>query len=1444
VKISILVIIAFFETTLAFSQTLVPNFTANITSGCGPLTVTFTDQSTGNPVRWNWEFSNGTLSNVQNPTVTFATPGTYSVKLVVQNANEIAQVEKIDYIIVQPAPTADFSASLILGCVPSFVNFTDLSSTPVGSITSWEWDFGDGGTSTQQNPGHAYNNIGFYTVTLTVTNSTGCKNTVSKGNYIRILGGVNTDFTYSQTLQCTPPITVNFQNQSSGPGNITYSWNFGNGQTSSLPNPVTTYNSAGTYTIQLNAQSDLGCNGSIQKTITITSTNTDFTGPTNICLNQPVTFQNNSSSQPLSSSWSFGDGTVSAQINPVKTFLTAGTFNVTLVNQYANCIDSATKTVTVNNKPVVNFIASDSTSCLAPFTVQFTDLTAGATSWQWDFGDGNTSSQQNPSHQYSNFGNYTVSLTATTLSGCTNTLIKTTYIKVQPISISLNAPRGGCIPFTYTPQATIQTLDPIVSYLWDLGEPGATFTVANPPPYTYTSAGAFTISLTVTTVTGCTKTVTVPGGVLTGAPPLVNFLASPLNVCASDTISFTDLSITTPGALIGWQWDFGDGTTAALQNPQHVFTDTGAITVTLIVSNNRCEDSLKQVLQVKPPVALFNYKVNCNTGQVTFKDSSLVNPALIPLTYLWQMGDPANTQFTVQNPPPFLYPGPGTYNVSLTVTNGPCSYTTTKPVTIANEPADFSISKNPVCKNELFTLSAINSNANNIAGYTWRLNGALQGNFTRSMTIYIGAPGTYDVTLQITDINGCITTKTVPNYITVNGPTADFAASAPGACLNKTITFNDLSTPVGGIVSWNFNFGDGIQQTFTSPPFTHTYSQLGGFAVSLTVTDNAGCTDTYSLPLNLLVTNPAAGFKADTFYCPGAALQFTDSSSGAALTYLWDFGDGNTSTLSNPRHAYPSGDADYTVKLKIKDISGCEDSVSKLNYIKIRSPKAAFGIKDTTTICPPLRTSFTFLGNDYQSFYWDFGDGGQSTLLNPSYFYSNYGTFTPTLYLQGPGGCRDSAKSQVVIHNPTTSQIIEGPVTTACNSLNVNFNLILPPGYKFLFYFGDGQLDSSGSTSFSHFYSRPGFNYPALVIYDTASGCAAAVYGANINVLGAIPLFGMNKDVFCDTASVVFTNFTTKNDPIISTAWNFGDGNTSTAQDPTHNFSNPGTYLVQLNVTTQNNCSSTYTDTVFVYRTPVPSIVGKDTVCLNAAESYNGVLATPDTLTKWQWTFNNGQTSSQQNNTITYNSIGNQTIQLIAGNKLGCSNTTTKTIYVSPPPTAAPAQDPFTIFSGGGTNLLMNYTGNISSYIWSPNNNTSCADCPTPFANPQFTTTYKVSIQDIYGCRGFGDARVVVLCNKQNFFIPNTFSPNGDGQNEIFYPRGTGLFRIKSMIIFDRLGEVVFERKDFAPNDPAAGWTGLFKGKKASADVYVYMIEILCDNNTVIPVKGNVTLLR
>ena len=1426
----------------------VANFKANVVSGCAPLTVNFTDLSTGSPTEWNWEFSNGTLSSAQNPVVSFSTPGTYSAKLVVRNANGIDQIEKINYITVFASPTPNFVADITLGCIPVRVNFTDMSIPNVGTIVSWDWDFGDGATSNAQNPSHTYANTGFYTVTLKVASSTGCTRTISRARYIRVVDGVETNFDFTLSRSCKPPYSVTFQNQSSGPGTISYSWNFGNGQTSIAANPTTVYNAPGTYNVKLNAVSNFGCSGSIQKSVTITQTTTDFTGPSIACLNQPLVFQNNSSEAPDASFWNFGDGTTSAQTNPIKTYLTPGTYNVKMVNFFANCTDSVTKTIIVQDNPTVDFTVDDSSSCAAPFNVQFTDLTPGAASWQWDFGDGTTSTMKNPTHQYTTSGNYTVRLIASTSAGCQDSIVKNELIKIQETSVAINAPQGGCIPFTYTPVATIQTLDSVASYLWSFGD-GTTSTLQNPPPHVYGSTGKYDVSLTITTTSGCTVTADVPEGILTGTPPTVSFTFGPVNACASETIFFDGSTDAPLGATVTWLWNFGDGNTSDEPDPRHEFEDIGSLTVVASVSNNGCVSTTSQTVQVLAPVSDFEYTVDCTTRAINFFNTSKVNAALVPLTYQWDMGDPANTQFTTATPPgPFSYPGPGTYNVRLIVTNGTCADTMIRPVVIIPEQiADFTISKNPVCKDQPFLLNAINSIDANISTYDW-----VVGPFTllgagRTISRVLSAAGTYDVSLTITDVNGCANTKTVPNYITVTGPTANFAPATTGGCQNKTVTFNDLSSsPTSAIAKWDWDFGDGTQQSFTAPPFNHIYTNSGRYDVTLKVTDAAGCSNAFTLPADLIITNPLAGFRADTFYCPSAALPFVDTSSGAGLSYFWDFGDGATSTLQHPNHSYPTGDNDYTVKLRVRDISGCEDSVTKANYIKIRSPKAAFDIQDTTTICPPLRTVFTFNGADYKSFLWDFGDGGSTTAQNPNHFYSDYGHFIPKLYLTGPGGCIDSAEASVTIYDPiTATQLNYGPVLTACNSLNVDFNLVVPPNFKFTLFFGDGSADSSQATTLSHFYSRPSFNLPRIVFYDTISGCEVSINGRQrINVMGAIPLFGKDKKEFCDQGVVTFKNFTTKNEPIISNLWNFGDGGTSNLDNPSHNFTAPGLYTVTLTVTTQSNCTSSFSDTVLVYRTPVPSIESRDTICINTAEPFMGLLASADTLTNWQWNFGNGQTSTQQNTTATYTAGGDFAVQLTTSNKLGCTANTSKNIHVVPLPTATPSENPITIPVGTGTNLTMNYTGNIEKYTWTPAIRLSCTDCPIPFANPQYTTTYTVQLEDLYGCKNSGEITIMVVCGKENVFIPNTFSPNGDGRNEVFYPKGTGLFRIKSMRIFNRWGEIVFEKKEFAANDVSAGWNGMYKGKPASPDVYIYTMEILCENNAIIPFKGNVTLLR
>ena len=175
-------------------------------------------------------------------------------------------------------------------------------------------------------------------------------------------------------------------------------------------------------------------------------------------------------------------------------------------------------------------------------------------------------------------------------------------------------------------------------------------------------------------------------------------------------------------------------------------------------------------------------------------------------------------------------------------------------------------------------------------------------------------------------------------------------------------------------------------------------------------------------------------------------------------------------------------------------------------------------------------------------------------------FTTHYGTFTPKLFLTGPGGCVDSAQATVNLYDPRASTQIVSDPTTACNSLTVNFNVTAPPGFKYEFDFDDGSSDSSGQANLTHFYPSPGNFFPALTIVDEF-GCQSTIRSQAIHVYGAIPLFGKDKKEFCDTGLVTFKNFTLSNDSIVSTIWNFDDGGSSTDVHP-HIFLETQDYIV------------------------------------------------------------------------------------------------------------------------------------------------------------------------------------------------------------------------------------------------------------------------------------------
>lgn len=1441
-----------FASVALYAQGLSADFKSDITEGCSPIVVKFEGTATGDAKIWKWDFGNGAISSLQNPSTTYFDPGTYTVTLTVYNADETdsSKTVKTAYIRVYEQPIAEFASDKQTGCSPYAIQFTDLSTPPAGTrITSWKWEFGDGSTSTEQNPSYTYKNSGSYTVTLTITNDKGCTKLITKPNYINIIPGVKPDFSFIDPNECMAPATYTFTNTSTGPGNLTYSWNLGNGTTAFTQNASTTYATNGTYRVTLVVTSDIGCSDSISKTIEVGKATTDFIAPAVICPKTQVDFLNNSTPRPIRSHWEFSTGFKDDTRNTATSFPAPGTYTVTLVNFYTVCTDTLVKTITVGEGPVVNFRASDTFKCQPPFTVNFTNSSNG-TSYFWDFGDGSTSTDANPSHTYTSYGEFDVTLIATGAGGCADTLRMPKYIKVvKPVITFSKLPTKGCIPYPFTFAADVTTPDEITSYQWNFGD-GNSSTQPN-PTHTYTQEGTYDVTLTITTKTGCTETITVEKAVKVGTKPKAEFEANPRDVCASTAIEFTNLS---PKPTDEWLWLFGDGGRSTDENPKYEFSDTGLLDVTLIVYNNGCADTLikTQYVNIKPPISKFTYKPDCNNPfKITFTDNSIGAE-----TWSWKIG---NTPYHEgRTPPAYTFPGYGTYTVSLTTTNGECTHTYTGRVVISDQTPDFTANDREGCKPFTPTLTAKAPNPGLIQNYTWDFgNGQIiDGGASPSQNFTYTAAGDYGIKLITTDTFGCKHEVVKDPFIRVNGPEADFTSTTNTGCKGLTATFIDSTKTDGinAIVKWEWDFGDGKTETFTAPPFQHTYDSVGDYNVSLTVTDAKGCTSKKTHREFVVISTLKANWSSPVASCPGSSFMFRNlTQSDLPYTATWDFGDGTTHTydpVPTPTgmhvwHAYKDTGI-YTVKLKVRDIYACEDSLIKENIVRISKPKASFDANNFVSFCTPFEAKFQNTSYFYEKSDWSLGTG-TSNQEHPTTYYTSTGTFPIKLVVTSPGGCKDSATNTVRVYNPEDGKITYAPLK-GCIPLTVDLQAFTEMKATFVWDMGDGNVIESDSNKHTHTYRDFGNFVPKIILREPSGTCVVPLTGKDVIALKGIkPKFRIDKNFFCDSGRITIFDSTTFNDPVVNYHWDMGDGTVYNVASPgTHHYKNPGIYNITFHATTQTGCSDTLRQgPIKIVQSPDISVQTDSIICVNERLLHTGVMERPDTShVRWQWYFPNGNTSQLQNPVPQqYVTAGTFQMKTYAFNSSGCADSVIKTLYVNPLPTAE-LPSSLTTYVGIPINIPVTYSSGVSSYNWEPAATLDCATCPSPTASPKFNTRYTVNYTDSNGCRNTSIVQVIVLCKGANVFVPNTFSPNGDGANDVFYVRGKGLDRVKSLRVFNRWGEIVFEQRDFPVNNAAYGWDGRYKGNKPIPDVYVYQVEVFCENSEIIRFEGNVALIK
>ena len=1142
------------------------NFSANTTNGNAPLSVTFTDSSTGSPNAWFWCFGDGTTSTSQSPSHSFSAGGLYTVALTASNANGQDTLTKADYITAKAVPVADFSSYSTYGVPGVVAEFRDRSTnTP----TSWSWNFGDGNTSTLQNPTHTYNTAGTYTVTLTPTNANGSGTPLAKSNLVTVKG-VIAQFQGSPTSG-GPGLVVQFTDDSLGTPTA-WSWNFGDSTTSTLQNPSHTYTAAGSYTVTLTA---------------------------------------------------YGGGSSSQYTVPSYTTITAYQASFT---------------------PSTTFGTS------APLTVTFTDTSqSNPTSWSWTFGDGGTSTVQNPSHTYTSGGTFTASLTSSNAYGsgsCSATIsVASSFVYVYPTGYSMGVPGGGNQHLVSGTLSNLQSADSNCMVF-------ACDTVAKYEGYNW-----------------CNMTFTAPSG----------YTDSQIVGVVVDYVGRTDTGITDVDGRLIWPCSVGDHTpfpqtltaytSPALSTSQA--QSAGVLDANGNLSLNTCFNPTVNKLETyniyadfvrwtvylataQAPVAAFTGTPTVGAAplSVSFTDQS----SNTPTSWSWTFGDSSTS--TAQNPS-HTYSSNGTYTVALTATNAQGNNTCTKTgyIAVGNPPvANFSGA--PTSGTAPLAVTFTDSSTNSPTAWSWNF-GDSNTSTVQSPSHTYSAAGTYTVVLTATNAYGS-NTNTKSNYITASSggsaPVANFSGTPTTGTVPLSVTFTDSSTNTP--TSWSWTFGDSSTSTVQNP--SHSYTSAGSYTVALTATNAYGNntnTKTNYITVSSGGGTPVAAFTANqTSGVASLAVTFTDQSTNTPTSWSWTFGDSNSSTVQSPSHTYTAAGV-YTVALTATNSLG-NNTATYTNYISVRASGGTqvivtaldYAVEGGGTLVSGqlsdtnnpedghyLVVQSTSSGSYSTGAVWDFNTGytNPAQLAKFRVEFRMHSSRADTPYGQGGisvvGGGGDALgftsyptnDGWLVLETTNVARYL-GAVNSGCLRVSVC-----------------GCGNNSNTYTLSYDCAR--------VVLTLAPAPVANFSGTPTS--GPTPL------------AVSFTDSST-NSPT-AWSWTFGDTNTSTVQNPSHTYTGAGSFTVALTATNaagNNTCTKSNYITATL-AAPVAAFTANQTSGV-ASLAVTFTDQSTNTPTSWSWNFGDSTTSTVQSPSHTFTTAGVYTVALTATNSAG-NNTATYTNYIS-----------------------------------------------------------------------------------------------------------------------------------------------------------------------------------
>lgn len=902
-----------------------------------------------------------------------------------------------------------------------------------------------------------------------------------------------------------------------------------------------------------------------------------------VCLNEPAYFVNTTSQGEVCFEDWYINGTLTSPGDVdtlVFQFSTPGVHTVSLIAGCGNITDTFNLNVIVKDRPTAAFsFTNECVDTIVDFVDESWAPDANVVAWRWDFGDGDTSVLQSPSHLYAAPGTYDVTLAIETEYGCGDTLMQQVIIHPlpEPDFSFQNVCEGFAMQFQ--DQSSVVS-GSVVQNVWDFGDMSAPNQNTS-PSYTYATYGSYDVVLLNITDFQCvafdTQTVFVH------APVNADFSTG--NNCLYQSAQFTDISTIDQGALGAWAWDFGDNIgTSTDASPQYTYSAAGTYNVQLTVtSDSGCVDSITQPVTLHPvPIAGFWADDACQFDDVVvFTDTSSISTGSIA-GWNWDFGD-ANGGSSTDANPQYVYEESGALLVQLTVTtDSGCVDSVTIPVDIFPKPeADMQL--DDACFNDLNMFTNSSSVATgSIDSTSWDFgDGNLSANYDD--THPYNAPGTYQVTLIVETDRGCKDTITGSTNV-YDLPEADF--DFQDVCQSEEAIFTDASTSAwGDIEMWQWDFGDNSGSSDQNPP-GHQYAQPDTYSVALSVMTEFNCRDT--LVQDIAIFPTATADFSETSVCYGITTEFTDLSvvngNGNISSWQWTFGDGNAmSTDTNPSYTYSSAGS-FGVSLVVSTANGCEASIER-SITVYYLPEPEF---TNTTVCLHESTEFTDMSDIPSGSIvisdWDFDDNGTSNLTSPSHTYSDDGFYDVLLTLTSDHQCVDSITQEVEVW-PLPEPSFTTDLDEGCKPFTIAFTDVssIASGYSIVGWewnFGD-SVGASVETNPVYTYLQDGV-YDITLVLTSANGCKDSITETNRITVFPKPVADFEAQPQPTTIIDPKIHFSDSSSGAIGWIWDMGDGFTDTLQNPVHTYLDTGTYLVEQIVYNEFNCADTIYQNVII----------------------------------------------------------------------------------------------------------------------------------------------------------------------------------------------------------------------------------------------------------------------